>query len=86
MPQHCSRKLRDYEPATALYGGADGLAVIRRLLSAAADTLRPRRRLIVEFGFEQEPGVRDAAIQAGWTTERIRRDLQGIPRVAVLRR
>jgi len=75
-----------FEPATALYGGADGLAVIRRLLSAAAGHLAPEGRLIVEFGFEQEPGVRNAAIQSGWTTERIRRDLQGIPRVAVLRR
>lgn len=75
-----------YEPHTALYAGHDGLTVIRRLLAEAPSRLAPEGRLIVEFGFGQESGVRDAALQTGWTTERIRRDLQGIPRVAVLRR
>jgi release factor glutamine methyltransferase len=75
-----------YEPSSALYAGPDGLAVIRRLLEEAPPHLAPEGRLIVEFGFGQEPGVREAARQSGWTTERVRRDLQGIPRVAVLRR
>jgi release factor glutamine methyltransferase len=75
-----------YEPSSALYAGPDGLAVIRRLLEEAPPCLAPEGRLIVEFGFGQEPGVREAARQSGWTTERVRRDLQGIPRVAVLRR
>jgi methylase of polypeptide subunit release factors len=42
--------------------------------------------LIVEFGFGQEPAVREAAEQTGWTVARVRSDLQAIPRVAVLRR
>ncbi len=75
-----------YEPACALYGGPDGLDVIRRLLAVAPARLAPEGRLIVEFGFGQESAVRDAALQSGWTTDRVRRDLQGIPRVAVLRR
>jgi release factor glutamine methyltransferase len=75
-----------YEPSSALYAGPDGLSVIRRLLEEAPPHLAPEGRLIVEFGFGQEPGVREAARQSGWTTERVRRDLQGIPRVAVLRR
>jgi release factor glutamine methyltransferase len=75
-----------YEPQTALYAGHDGLGVIRRLLVDAPSRLAPKGRLIVEFGFGQESGVRDAAVQSGWTIERVRRDLQGIPRVAVLRR
>jgi release factor glutamine methyltransferase len=75
-----------YEPSSALYAGPDGLVVIRRLLEEAPPHLAPEGRLIVEFGFGQEPGVREAARQSGWTTERVRRDLQGIPRVAVLRR
>lgn len=75
-----------YEPGAALYAGADGLDVIRRLLDDARDRLANDGRLIVEFGFEQEQGVRNAAERAGWTIDRIRRDLQGIPRVAVLRR
>lgn len=75
-----------YEPASALYAGADGLAMIHRLLAEAPGRLAREGRLIVEFGFGQESAVREAARQSGWTTERVRRDLQGIPRVAVLRR
>jgi release factor glutamine methyltransferase len=75
-----------FEPASALYAGPDGLGVIRALLEQAPDCLAREGRLIVEFGFGQESAVREAALQSGWTIERVRRDLQGIPRVAVLRR
>jgi release factor glutamine methyltransferase len=74
-----------YEPRTALYAGDDGLAVIRRLLSMAPQRLAQPGWLIVEFGFGQEGALRAAAAEAGWQVERIRADLQGIPRVAVLR-
>jgi release factor glutamine methyltransferase len=75
-----------YEPRNALYAGDDGLAVIRRLLSAAPARLAEDGWLIVEFGFGQETALRAAAAEAGWQVVRIRADLQGIPRVAVLRR
>lgn len=75
-----------YEPSAALYGGTDGLDVIRRLLADAAPHLAAGGWLIVEFGFGQEAAVREAAGRSGWTVERIRSDLQGIPRVAVFRR
>jgi len=75
-----------YEPRTALYGGPDGLAVIRRLLAAAPQRLAHPGWLIVEFGFGQEEDVRAAAADAGWQVARLRADLQGIPRVVVLRR
>jgi release factor glutamine methyltransferase len=75
-----------YEPATALYAGADGLAVIRRLLAAAPRCLAEDGWLVIEFGFGQDAAVRAAAADAGWRVVRVRADLQGIPRVAVLRR
>lgn len=75
-----------YEPATALYGGSDGLDIIRRLFKDAARPLAPGGWLVVEFGLGQEEDVREAAGDAAWTVARIRGDLQGIPRVAVLRR
>ena len=74
-----------YEPATALYAGEDGLAVIRRLLAGAPRMLADLGWLIIEFGFGQEPAIRAAAAEAGWQMARMRVDLQGIPRVAVLR-
>ena len=43
-------------------------------------------RLVVEFGFGQAAGIRALAESAGWRVARIRDDLQGIPRTAVLRR
>jgi len=79
-------EVAQYEPSSALYAGSDGLDVVRRLLIDARNRLAVDGRLIIEFGFEQESGVRDAAADAGWTVERIRRDLQGIPRIVVLRR
>jgi release factor glutamine methyltransferase len=74
-----------YEPRTALYAGRDGLAVIRRLLAAAPRRLAEEGWLVVEFGLGQEAPFRAVAAEAGWQVARIREDLQGIPRVAVLR-
>lgn len=75
-----------YEPAAALYGGPDGLDVIRRLLDGAPAVAAPGGWLMMEFGYGQEAAVDDAARRTGWTVARIRSDLQGIPRIAVLRR
>ena len=75
-----------YEPSSALYGGPDGLDVIRRLVGNARQHLAAGGWLIIEFGFGQEAAVRQVAQEAGWNVARIRSDLQGIPRVAVLRR
>lgn len=75
-----------YEPATALYGGDDGLSLIRRLLAEAPARLAPEGRLVFEFGDGQEDAVRAAADEAGWQVLQIRPDLQAIARVATLRR
>jgi release factor glutamine methyltransferase len=75
-----------YEPQSALFAGDDGLEIIRRLFAASSGRLADGGRLIIEFGLGQEADLREAARRAGWTVDRVRRDLQGIPRVAVLRR
>jgi release factor glutamine methyltransferase len=75
-----------YEPASALYAGEDGLNVIRRLFASAPQHLATGGPLIVEFGFGQDAAVREIAQCTGWAVVRMRSDLQGIPRVAVLRR
>jgi release factor glutamine methyltransferase len=69
-----------------LFGGQDGLDVVRRLFADAPRHLAPGGGLIVEFGFGQEAQVRRLAAESGWQVTRVRKDLQGIPRVAVLRR
>ena len=75
-----------HEPRQALYAGADGLDAYRRLLPAAAERLAAGGLLVVEFGLGQEADVRALAESAGLAVARVNPDLQGIPRVAVIRR
>jgi release factor glutamine methyltransferase len=80
-------EVREHEPALALVGGADGLAVIRRLAADAPARLRPGAALLFEFGFGQADAVAQLiSSTAGLTMVGLRPDLQGIPRVAIARR
>jgi len=73
------------EPPSALYGGPDGLDVVRRLVAGAGRVLRPGGWLVVEIGIGQADAVAAAAAaDAGWARVTFRRDLQGIARIAVL--
>lgn len=74
-----------FEPRAALFGGVDGLAVIRRLLQDARSRLAEHGRLIIEFGLGQDREISRIAEETGWVLVRMRKDLQGIPRTAVLR-
>ena len=76
----------NYEPATALFGGVDGLQVLDRLLARVPAWLAPGGAFIVEFGYGQEESVRRAAEREGWTVRRMLHDLQGIARTVVLGR
>ena len=76
----------DYEPAMALFGGRNGLVIIERLLATLTPRLAPHAAFIVEFGDGQEDDVAAAAEREGWQVLRMRRDLQGIARTAVLER
>ena len=79
--------VRDYEPAVALFSGGDGLATIRALVTQAADRVRKDGWLIFEFGYGQAPAIREIIASASaWHLEKLREDLQGLPRTAVLRR
>ncbi len=79
-------EVREFEPAEALFSGPDGMTAIREILADAARVLAGDGPLVVEFGFGQEPLLRGIAERTGWRVVRIRPDLQGVPRVAVLRR
>lgn len=79
--------VRDYEPAGALFGGEDGLVVIRALLPAAARALVPGGWLIMEFGAGQAPAIRGLAAKTpDLSIARVAPDLAGIARVLVARR
>lgn len=79
-------EVRDHEPGIALFGGGDGLAVIRPLVPAAAERLAPGGFLLFEFAFGQDVEVEELiAGTPGLTFVRLRPDLQGIPRTAIAR-
>lgn len=74
-----------FEPSVALYGGTDGLMLLQRLIADARARLAAGGLFVVEFGFDQDGRVIECAYAAGWRDVTIREDLQGIPRVAVMR-
>jgi release factor glutamine methyltransferase len=77
-------QVRDHEPSTALFAGADGLAIYRRLIPQARAALAPNGLFALEIGHGQRDAV--AALLSGWNGVRFIGDLQSIPRVALARR
>jgi release factor glutamine methyltransferase len=75
-----------YEPEEALLGGADGLGVVRRLVPAAAEVLRPGGLLGMEVGQGQSRAVEALFERSGLRLLETQRDLAGIPRVVRGRR
>jgi len=76
-----------HEPDVALFGGASGLQGVEAVLDAAVRTLTPDGWLVMEFGFGQEDDVRRlASARPSLRIDRVRADLQGIPRTAVIQR
>lgn len=74
-------EVRDYEPHAALFAGADGLDVYRRLIPASRDVLVPGGCCVLEVGYGQAPAVCALLNQHGFTGAVSAPDLQGIPRV-----
>lgn len=58
------RDVRRHEPLVALDGGADGLAVLRRLAAQAAAKLVPRGVLVAEVGIDEHAAA-GALLRAG---------------------
>ena len=83
---HLQREVRDYEPRLALTPGGDGLSVIRRLVAEAPRFLAEGGHFLFEIGHKQHEAVARLVNRNLWTLRDIRRDLQGIPRIAVLQR
>lgn len=76
-----------YEPDTALFGGEDGLRDVLMLIEQAGRRLSSEGAMLLEIGAGQEDEVRRAADGVGTlSVARMRRDLQGIPRTAVIER
>jgi release factor glutamine methyltransferase len=77
------REVRDWEPRIALTDFDDGLSFYRRLLNEAPGRLKPGGYLICEMGYTQSDAITAMIDPAVWSTPRILKDLQGIPRTIV---
>jgi release factor glutamine methyltransferase len=60
-----ARNVKDFEPATALRGGADGLAVIRPLIADAPAVLKPGGLLAIEIAHAHKDAVAALAEATG---------------------
>jgi len=75
------RIVREYEPASALRGGSDGLDCVRRIVAEAGDRIAPGGRLLLEIGWKQADAVKSILSAAGWSAIAATRDDEGHDRV-----
>ncbi|MGE0160083.1 MAG: peptide chain release factor N(5)-glutamine methyltransferase [Gemmatimonadales bacterium] len=73
----------DWEPDVALFGGADGLEVIREIVLGASPRLRPGGLLALEVGLGQAADVAALTASQGLADVRIRKDLAGRARMVL---
>ena len=71
------REVREFDPARALDGGADGLDAYRAIASRAAEHLEPGGVVAVEIGAGQLADVSTIFEAAGLALEAVKRDLGG---------
>lgn len=75
-------EVRDFEPREALFGGTDGMDIIRRILNEAPGWLCPGGLLLMEIGYDQAGLAKDAALaSSGYGHVEILKDYAGIGRI-----
>jgi release factor glutamine methyltransferase len=75
----------EWEPASALFAGRDGLEHLRVLIAGAPAHLVPGGWLVLEIGADQARAVTDLFGRAGYEALEIRHDLAGHDRIALAR-
>lgn len=68
-------EVRLFDPPIALYGGEDGLDIVRVISSVARRLLRPGGLLVLEHGELQGSAIRDLLTADGWRGAATHRDL-----------
>ncbi len=79
-------EVRDFDPRNALDGGRDGLDFYRRLAAEAGIFLKPRGKIIIEFGDDQAKGISDIFTADRWTVESIHQDYTKRERMLMARK
>lgn len=68
-------EVRFFDPPAALYGGADGLDVVRVLSEVGLRLLHPGGSLVIEHGEWQGEPIRELLAAAGWRATAAHQDL-----------
>jgi release factor glutamine methyltransferase len=77
------RQVRDFEPASALFAGHEGLDDYRILMPQLRALMKPGAIAVLEIGADQAGRVGALAAASGFAVE-MRRDLAGRPRALIL--
>jgi release factor glutamine methyltransferase len=75
-----------FDPASALDGGEDGLDLVRRLITDAPHHLAPGGLMALEIGHDQAARVAEIFAQAGYEQIAIEKDYQGVERFVTARK
>ncbi len=78
------KQVKDFEPKIAVFSGAEGMDIYRRLLPQSHEVLRFGGWFVTEIGFSIEEKTK--RLMRGWEDVRTTADLQGIPRVIAARK
>ena len=70
-----------HDPAMALYGGSDGLDLVRKVVSRALELVRPGGKLVIEHADMQGASVRQVLLDYGWQKVETGKDLAGRDRM-----
>ena len=74
-----------FEPHSALFAGADGLDIVRRIVAGAPQFLNPKGFLLIEIGFGQSESVKELYDDSIWESINYLADQQNILRVVKAR-
>jgi release factor glutamine methyltransferase len=84
--EYLALSIRHYEPSIAFDGGADGLALVHRLLRSAPRALKPGGSVLAEIGASQGEAAIELARDVFATADiRVHTDLARIDRLLVVR-
>lgn len=76
-------EVRDFDPRSALDGGADGLDFYRKFAAETRAFLKPHGKIMLEFGDGQADAIRKIFEIQNWIVEATREDYTQRPRILI---
>jgi release factor glutamine methyltransferase len=80
--EQLDKNVKDHEPRQALYGGADGFDIYRRIIASVPEHLKPDGVLMMEIGYLQGDGIRKL-LEPVFSYVKIEKDISDNDRVVI---